>query len=390
VQAAGFGIYGTVYPAGSSLVVHVLMSQRGVSTTVAPTGTVTVTLSPLFQTTVALTPDPYQNQALSTAFVTIPNVPAGTFWLSASYSGDSNWNPVVYTYPNSLTYANTTASPTTTILTLSPLSVNTAGSVTFNASVVATSSAYGAPSGEVLLYGNGTVFAGLGFSGHSAFTSWGSVTVPASEIPLGTVQVVAEYTGGLYMDPSVSSAESLTVTAADFSLTAASRNLAIPSGKSAVVPVSLGGPYAAGITVALSCAPASSGVSCSVSPGSATFTGSGTASLTISAYSLSAAAVDPRGPVEDRRMPASRVAVAAAFLFLLVLPGRRRARMPTLLVALVAALCLATGCGGSSSPLASQGTQGTQTPALAGTYSVVVTGASGGITHSATVSFSVQ
>jgi len=69
LQLVRRGVSGRVY-----LVVHVLMGQNGVATAVAPTGTVTVTFGTMTQTA-ALTPDSYQNEALSTAFVTLTNVP---------------------------------------------------------------------------------------------------------------------------------------------------------------------------------------------------------------------------------------------------------------------------------------------------------------------------
>jgi hypothetical protein len=240
----------------------------------------------------------------------------------------------------------------------------------------------------VLLYANGTFFGAFIVQNASGYTSTGGLIVPASEIPYGTLQVVAEFAGGPNMDPSISSAVPLTVTASDFSMSAVGGHLTITSGQSATVPVLLGGPGAANITVGLSCATSSADISCSVSPGSASFTGSGAASLTINAFGSASAAVVPMGPGENGRTPGSRVAVAAAFLFLLLLPKGRRGRLPVLAMALVAALSLAVGCGGSGSGSGSSGAP--STPAVAGSYSVVVSGVSAGITHNATVNFSVQ
>jgi hypothetical protein len=59
-----------------------------------------------------------------------------------------------------------------------------------------------------------------------------------------------------------------------------------------------------------------------------------------------------------------------------------------LLLALIATLGFSIGCGGGGSAAPSSGSQ--TTPAPAGGYSVVVTGISGGITHNATVSITVQ
>lgn len=338
--------------------------------------------------TAALTPDSYLNEALSTAFVILTNVPAGTYQLCASYSGDSNWNPTSYVYPDAMVYQATTASPTYTTLSLTPANVNSSGSVTFTAGVQATSNSFGAPAGQILLYANGTLFGGFVVENVSGFSSSGSLTVPASEIPYGTLQGVAEYTGGFGMDPSVSNAMPLTVNVNDFSLSIAGKNLSIASGQSASVPVSLGGPAAASITVALSCQPSSAGIGCTVTPNPASLTGSGSASLTINAFASTSAASIPESPARDRRMGASGEVMAAAFLFPLVLPNRRRSKMPMLLLVLITALGLSIGCGGGSSAAPSSGSQ--TTPAPAGSYSVLVTGISGGITHNATVSITVQ
>jgi hypothetical protein len=287
-----------------------------------------------------------------------------------------------------MVYQATTAALTSTTLSLTPSNVNSSGSVTFTASVQATPTSFGAPAGQVLLYANGTLFGSFVVENGSGFTSSASMTVPASEIPYGTLQVVAEYTGGFGMDPSISNAVPLTVTASDFSLIVAGRNLSVASGQSASVPVTLGGPASASITVALSCQPSSAQIGCTVTPNPASLTGSGSASLTINAFTLASAASIPEGPARDRRMGASGEAMAAAFLFLLVLPNRRRSKMPMLLLALIATLGFSIGCGGGGSAAPSSGSQ--TTPAPAGGYSVVVTGISGGITHNATVTITVQ
>jgi hypothetical protein len=206
------------YQAGSSLIVHVLL--EGDDADVPPTGTVTVNLGPLTQT-VTLTANSYLNENLSTAFVTFSNVPASTYTLSASYSGDTNWNAETYTDPSQLTYADLGASATVTTLTATPATVDSSGSVTFKVSVQAASSQSNALDGGATLLANGTAFAGVALSGDSGLTASGSVNVPASAIPYGTLQVVAVYSGNIGYEPSVSNAVPLAVGATDFTLSVA-------------------------------------------------------------------------------------------------------------------------------------------------------------------------
>src|SRR5208337_2170285 len=119
------------YQAGT-VTVHVLL--KGLNSFVAPTGNVTVTLGTL-TLTAALTAEAYSNQGLSAANSTFANVAAGTYSLSATYAGDSNWNASSYTSPAPYTFVSATASATTTTLSVSPSSVDSSGSVKFSVSV---------------------------------------------------------------------------------------------------------------------------------------------------------------------------------------------------------------------------------------------------------------
>jgi hypothetical protein len=224
------------------------------------------------------------------------------------------------------------------------------------------------------------------FNGAATFA--GSATIPASEIPYGALQVVAEYLGAPDA-PSVSSPVPLTVTATDFSLGVAGKNLSVPAGQSVSVPVALGGPSSASVSVALSCQASSASIGCSISPTSASITGSSTASLTINAFTAASAASAAKGVASkgDRFPLKSRGGLALALLLLAALPRRKRSAKLFVLVVLCADLSLAIGCGGSFSTQ----TSGKNTiPAPAGSYSVTVTGVSGGITHSAMVNLQVQ
>ena len=281
------GTCSTNFVAGSNVVVHVVL--RGPNANVPPTGTVTVSLGTLTQTAPVVA-ESYINEGLSTANVTLTDVPAGTYSLSANYSGDADWNAVSYTYPPPLTFvANGAVATSITTLTASPSSVNSSGSVTFNVTVTASTDQYGTPVGIVSLLANGTDFAGsiLG-SGivTTSTTETATIVVPATALPIGQLNVTAVYSGTVGVASSISAPVQLNVTASDFTFSTGASSLTVQSGQTGTVPLLLGGPYGIGVPVVLACAPSSSLFTCSVNPASPTVTGSGTATLTVVAKRL--------------------------------------------------------------------------------------------------------
>ncbi len=369
------------YVAGSNLAVHVVL--RGPTANVPPTGTVTVSLGTQTQT-VPVVADSYINEGLSTANVTLNNVPEGTFSLSASYSGDVNWNAVSYTLPQQLTFvANSAVATSTTTLTASTSSVNSSGSVTFNVTVTASTGQYGAPIGIVSLVGNGTVFAGsiLGSGVVTASTTESAtIVVPATELPIGQLNVTAVYSGAVGVASSVSTPVQLNVTASDFTFSTAASSLTVQSGQTGTVPLLLGGPYGIGVPVSLACAPSSSLFTCSVSPASPTVTGSGTATLTVVASTPAASAgVLPARDHNPNRWFAAACSFAFAFGAVLMAPVRRRKWRVQAMFLFLALLFVATSCGGGTSSSAPPPPNANPTPP--GAYSVLVTATSNGVVH---------
>jgi len=377
------GTCSTNFVAGSNLVVHVVL--RGPNANVPPMGKVTVTLGALSQT-VSVVADSYINEGLSTAYVTLSDVPAGTYSLSASYSGDSNWNAATYTSPQQLTFvANSAVATSTTTLTVSPSSVNSSGSVTFNVTVTASTDQYGTPFGPVFLLGNGTYFA-AGFAGPSdgivtvSLTETATIVVPATVIPLGQLNVIAVYAGNGGVASSVSAPVQLNVTATDFTFSTGAPSLTVKSGQTGTVPLLLGGPYGIGVPVSLACAPSSSLFTCSVNPTSPTVTGSGTATLTITAAVPSTTAkLAPKPAHNPSRWFAATCSFAFAFGAVLIFPhGRRKWRVQAIFL-LLALLLVAAGCGGGSSTAPPPPPNTNPTPP--GAYSVLVTATANGVVH---------
>jgi len=390
------------YAAGENLVIHILL--RGNTFSIPPSGTVTVNLGSMTQT-VALNPNEYLNENLANAFVTFPAVPSGTYTLTATYSGDSNWNTGTYTAPNPLTFVTSTSSTSTTVLTISPGAVDSSGTVTIKATVTdaaaQSSTQSNASEGLVALFANGTSFCCIivasSTSASSAGISTGTATFPASVLPLGTLQIVGVYYGGNNDLSSTSAPVPLTVTASDFSLSIAASALAIKSGQTATLPVLLAGPYGVGVPITLACASPSTAITCAVSPGSSTVTGTGTATLTINTFTTttSAALTMPEAPASHPGSLAGFAATSAALAFIVLLPFRRR-RLPNallnlLLLAAASTLIACSGSGGgTSNPVPPPTPPPVITNAPAGAYSVTVTATSGGITHNAAIAFNIQ
>jgi hypothetical protein len=376
------------YQAGSSVVAHVKIAA--LNSFVPPTGNVTITFGTLTQT-VAVTPTAYSNQGLSAANVTFANVPAGTYSLSATYAGDSNWNTASFTSPSHFVFVAGTAATTTTTLTATPTSVDSAGSVKF---AVTVSSTVPQPGGLAELSANGTIFAVIGLNSTSsggALTNTGSVTVPGTALPSGTLQVIAIYTGSLGQGPSTSAPVQLNVNFNDFTMSTAAQRVVVKSGGSLGVPLLLGGPNGGGTTVSLACLPSATSFSCSLSPATQTLKGAGSAMMTVNAYVMqtSAAANVERGAWQLAWLTASG-GFAFGFVFILALPKRKHFGGVLLCFGLMAVGTFAAGCGGGSSSGPPPPPPPVKLNAPAGTYSIVVTGVAGGVTHNSKVEVVVE
>jgi subtilase family serine protease len=377
------------YLAGTVVVTVVLSASNSF---VPPTGNVTVNFGSFTQTA-ALTTSTYSNHGFASANVTLANVPAGTYPLSASYAGDTNWNAVSYTSSTTYTLVSETTSPTTTTLSISPSSVDSSGSVKFTVTVSASQGQILPITGDVILYGNGALIgsAGLPFSTRgSNSVATATVTLPGTDLPSGSLQVVAFYEGSSEYGPSASAPVPLTVTFTDFTLSVGAPRVLVKSGQSASIPLLLGGPNGGSATISLACLPSSGSFGCAVSPSTQVVQGAGSASLTINAYILeagSSAKLEHQGT--QRGLFAASAVFALGFVLMLPLLGREQFRGLAVFFAFLAIGTFVAGCGGGSS-------QGVTPPppanlnAPAGTYSVLVTGTSGSITHNSKITVVIQ
>jgi hypothetical protein len=373
-------------PAGSNVAVGIFLGAAGGG--VAPTGSVNVTLGGATQT-VTLAPDMVGGSITARTTVTFSNVPSGTLALSGSYSGDANWNGATVTYPTPITVAASSLLPTTTTLTVSPTTIASNANVKLSATVQGGAGAKIAPFGFVGYYVGGEQVAIGNLTPSGATSSAETITIPSSALPNGIDQVTAVYSGdfGVTFNPSTSAPVTVSVTPSAFEMSFAQAQLDIKSGQSGTASLILKGLNGASEAVALTCAPSSSSIACSVSPSAVAGT---TASVMINAFvtSQNAGMYPSQRGWRAGRAPGACIA-ALVLLLLLACCGRKRRWQlaPSLCISAILALQMACGGGGS---IATSPPPPTTTPAPAGTYSVLVTGTAGGAIHNVKLTVIVQ
>jgi hypothetical protein len=301
---------------------------------------------------------------------------AGTQTLNVTFTPTDAANYTTATKAVSLVVAQ---AGTTTSLSVSSASVVAGASVTLTAQVA---SSPGTPTGTVSFKDGTTLL-------NTATLSGGSATYATTPLAVGSHSLTAVYGGDAnFTTSSTASATTVTVVAPDFSLNlSGGQSQTVTAGSPAtysfaVAPTS--GIYPG--TVSFTASDLPTGAAATFSPATiAPADGAKTVTLTIQ---TSATAALQRAPMPGRRM----APISLALLLLPVLGAgrmRRRGRGMGALVCLmillsgVAATSMLTGCGGSNS---------TPTPPAKQTksYTVVVTAASGGLQHTASVTLNVQ
>jgi subtilase family serine protease len=186
---------------------------------------------------------------------------------------------------------------TTTAISPPSANVNEGASITFTATVTPSTA-----TGTVSFYNNGSTTA----LGTASLVS-GTATFSTTALPPGTDNVTATYNGnesansgvGGGLNVSTSTPAAVTVTAADFSITAGSLfpSSSVPAGQSASVTLTITPVTGAG-TVNFtpgSCSNLPSGAACSFNPSSVTFGGVGGSGMTTLTISTSAIMLPPQG-----------------------------------------------------------------------------------------------
>jgi hypothetical protein len=317
---------------GSNLTVQVVLYYLG--TGAAPTGTVTVGVGTQTQTA-TLAPF-FSGGNYSAATVVFSSVPTATS-ITASYSGDGNWNALP---AQSTSFSSTTGTliASTTALAVPPTTgANDATTVTLTATV---SGSGAGPTGTVTFYTNSVAVAQAALSGGSPSTA--SATILGGDSYGGPNQFVAVYSGNTTYAASSSAASTASIDQSDFTLAAQNQVVSVAAGGSGTATVNLGSLNGFDANVALSCASATSTITCSISPTTVMVNGSATAAVTINVAS---------GSAKNDSKPfwfAGGAAALACVLFFGI-PARRRSWRTMLGLLLFGVMIAGNGCGGGSS-----------------------------------------
>ncbi|MGA2170172.1 MAG: SBBP repeat-containing protein [Terracidiphilus sp.] len=363
-----------------SQALSVALAATGGSGNPTPTGTVTLITGSLSS---AVT-------TLSAGNATI-SIPAGTLTtgfntLYVNYSGDSNYAPLAPAGSALVTVGGVTVTvvpSSTSITTSQPLSV---------AITVSAGSGSPTPTGMVTLLSTNYTSPTVSLSNGSA-----TITIPAGSLPVGIAPLNVSYGNGNYGGASGYSSVTVTGTAGipSFTITGTAVSVAprATTGNTSTITVTPTGGFTG--TVSLSCAfttnAATDPATCSI-PASVTISGTTaqTATLTVNTTAATAGSCTAAN-VSDKGVPwytASSTVLACMLLF--GNPARRRrwlARlgMLALLITLTGGVlaCGGSGGGGGCNAVGNPGT-------TAGNYTITVTGTSGAITQTGTVSLTVQ
>ncbi|HET9406068.1 MAG TPA: Ig-like domain repeat protein [Candidatus Sulfotelmatobacter sp.] len=306
------------------------------------------------------------NSGTFAGMVTLPS--AGSWILTAAYSGDSNVNATQT--QSQITVDSTEA---TTLTLTSSLPTATAGtSVTFTAQV---------SSSVVQLEPTGTVtfMDGSSALGTATLDANGIGKFATTSLGGGAHTIIANYGGDAVFRLSSASINQMI---SDYSLQAVTASVTIAagqSGKASLAVIPQGGFNQA---VTFSCSGLPTGASCSFAPPSITPDGTDIASDTMT-ISAGGAAAAMRASTTYRIWPSGfGLAAIGAFLFVPTF-GRRRAKSLLLLIAVLLLIGM-LGCGGSSSNSNTHNTP----PPVTSQVTVTATTASG-VARTATVSVTI-
>jgi subtilase family serine protease len=385
------GAYGTPVLAGQPLLVPIQVSPVG-EYTAPPTGTVTITLGSMPSQTVPLQTG-YAFTALGIANATFTPTQPGTYPITATYSGDSNFAAVpALTYSSTVTVTAPVPklAATTTALTSSATTAGPSSVTEFDAQVTG-SQPNVIPSGYVYFQ------ISEGFAFESPVDSTGKAVLTIGGLPTGTTIVYAAYAGDTNYQSSQSSSITVTSNQGDFSLIATQSAFTIPTGATGTTSLSVVSGYD-GLSgaVALSCSTSSPSITCALTPASLTLASDGTPVTTQLVIGTKGATTTADINATQNQKGSGRLLGGAAGTLslaglLLILPRRRRLIRSLLAVLLLSAGMVAMGpiaCGGGGSK---PSPTPTPTPtASAGTYQANVTATCNGIQHSLALRVLVQ
>jgi sugar lactone lactonase YvrE len=355
------------YGQSAAVTVTVTPASQGTATI---SGSVTVQVDGIKQPPVTVTANAAGN---GIATVALPALNVGMHTITATYSGDA-------------VYASDTAPPlvitvvtssTVTVVSAAPAAIIQFQSVTFTANVASLSSQ--TPTGAVSFF-NGTSLLGTG-----TLSSKGVATFTSATLPVGTYQIIAQYSGDGNFAASMSSPALTFVVSPDppdFTLTPASISISAAQGGSVQTTITITPTNTLNGNVTLSCNGLPLNAYCTFQPQVQSFTPATDqpVSVLVTLWTNIAPGTIPQTNV---RLAGQRgwFALLASFALLLVFRRKRVVRLAGLMCVLLAVSVAMGGC--SSHALATA-----VTPGGTSTVSVQGTGPNGQ-SHTVSVAFTV-
>ena len=376
---------------GSSLTVTAQVSAfLPLNGAAAPTGTVMACLgttqipclNPVYTQSGTLAPPMGLYAQMSTATVTFPNLAAGYYIFSFTYSGDMNWQSTSLVDIDEINVqAPAALAATTNALSLTPSTISGNQLTQASTTITGAGNSGVAPSGNVVYYDNGVVMVVAPLAPTGPQTS--NVTLLLGTgyfFANGANQITVIYQGDKNYLPSTSNTVSVNVTqvVGNFTMTPSASEITLPPGNSTSIGIGLASAGNFNGTVNMSCSTSSPNITCSV-PASTSLNGLATSMLMITASSQ--AELNPYAPTRPPTSPSPSGGIAVTLASLLLMTLAIRTRRAALIGAeLFTAIVLMSACGGGSSSQPPP-----PPPPAPATYSVVVNATGNGILHAATI-----
>jgi hypothetical protein len=307
--------------------------------------------------------------------------PVGTFPITATYTGDSNYLPAT----GSLTI---TVKPNLSATTLtSSLNPATAGqTVTFTATVTGASFSGVPPAGSVSFSDGTTVLGTVPLVSASGGAS--TAAFSTSTLAVGTHTITAAYVPAAgYAASAATLTQTINPAPVDFTITLASPSVTLQTYQTSTTTVTLASLGGFADTLGLTCGSLPTNVTCTLTPNSTKLAANATAAASL--Y-LSTVTIPSRNalnhPGSAPQFPINLALLLSPAGLFAALAARRRCRSVLNFVLLavfsMAALTL-SGCGSLIYPLPS---------AQPGTYTIPITatGASTGLTHTAQLTLTIS
>jgi hypothetical protein len=308
--------------------------------------------------------------------------PAGTFPITATYTGDVNYLPATGSLSITVTSALTAATLT------SSLNPATAGqTVTFMATVTGASFSGLPPAGSVSFSDGTTVLGNAPLVSASGGASTASFST--STLAVGTHSITATYVPAAgYATSAATLTQTINPAPVDFTITLASPSVTLQTYQTSTTTVTLASLGGFADTLGLTCGSLPTNVTCTLTPNSTKLAANATAAASL--Y-LSTVTIPSRNalnrPVSAPEFPINLALMLPPAGLFTALAARRRRRFSVLNFVLLAAFSMAaltlSGCGSLIYPLPS---------AVPGTYTIPITatGASSGLTHTAQLTLTIS